>query len=152
MGSRARGLAGIKQMNDKKVRMGMWSPRSVLTRCQNLMAAQGQELQDVQMAHVCVCYRSEAPTHHRFFHNVSAPAHCHTQVTEQLSVFKANLESFASFADAGWNSTCLQCHRKYKKDITKIPELRRDFHRMCANIGVDPLACTYVAWRGDDCA
>ena len=30
---------------------------------------------------------------------------------------------------------------KYKKDIGKLPELRRDFHRMCAQIGVDPLAC-----------
>ena len=27
------------------------------------------------------------------------------------------------------------------EDIGKLPELRRDFHRMCAQIGVDPLAC-----------
>jgi hypothetical protein len=66
-------------------------------------------------------------------------------VTEQLTVFKSNLETFASYA-----SPCpaplslLMLHSKYKKDIAKTPDLRRDFHRMCANIGVDPLACLFV--------
>jgi hypothetical protein len=48
------------------------------------------------------------------------------QMTEQMSLFKQNLESFAL---------------KYKKQINLDPEFRKYFQVMCASIGVDPLAC-----------
>ncbi len=75
-------------------------------------------------------------------------------MSEQLGVFKTNLEGFAQFADActlrgAGPMLTLSCPslRKYKKDISKMPELRRDFHRMCGQIGVDPLACLYLLSR-----
>lgn len=46
---------------------------------------------------------------------------------EQFSKLKADLELFA---------------RKHQKEIAKNPMLRCHFQKMCANIGVDPLACT----------
>jgi ESCRT-II complex subunit VPS22 len=45
---------------------------------------------------------------------------------EQMEVFKSHLQDFAS---------------KYAKDIRKDPAFRQRFQAMCANIGVDPLAC-----------
>ncbi|ELR18969.1 ELL complex EAP30 subunit [Acanthamoeba castellanii str. Neff] len=50
---------------------------------------------------------------------------------EQLDVFKRNLEAFAL---------------KYKKDINKNPEFRRQFQIMCQSIGVDPLASKKGFW------
>eukprot|EP00877_Chromochloris_zofingiensis_P013716 jgi/Chrzof1/8599/Cz03g16270.t1 len=47
------------------------------------------------------------------------------QMKEQLSTFKTKLEEFA---------------HKYKSDIRRDPVFRAQFHTMCANIGVDPLA------------
>ena len=46
---------------------------------------------------------------------------------EGVDAFKKYLEEFA---------------RKYKKEINRNPDFRKDFHRMCVDIGVDPLACT----------
>ena len=48
---------------------------------------------------------------------------------DQMSVFKANLEEFA---------------QKHKKAIRSDPVFRAQFHAMCANIGVDPLASNKV--------
>jgi len=47
-------------------------------------------------------------------------------MTEQLVMFKDNLEEFA---------------KKYRKEIAKNPEFRAQFQKMCTQIGVDPLAC-----------
>jgi len=52
-------------------------------------------------------------------------------MTDQLIVFKQNLEEFA---------------KKYKKDINKDPEFRRYFQDMCSKIGVDPLASHKGFW------
>ena len=51
-----------------------------------------------------------------------------SQMTEQLGLFKENLEEFA---------------KKYRKEIAKSPEFRTQFQKMCAQIGVDPLACKH---------
>lgn len=48
------------------------------------------------------------------------------QMGKQLESFKTSLEDFAG---------------KYKQDIRKNPEFRGHFQKMCARIGVDPLAC-----------
>jgi ESCRT-II complex subunit VPS22 len=48
---------------------------------------------------------------------------------EQLTLFKNKLEEFA---------------HKHKADIRKDPVFRAQFHVMCANIGVDPLASNKV--------
>eukprot|EP00742_Colponemidia_sp_Colp-10_P005400 GILJ01005769.1.p1 GENE.GILJ01005769.1~~GILJ01005769.1.p1 ORF type:complete len:271 (-),score=35.54 GILJ01005769.1:283-1095(-) len=53
------------------------------------------------------------------------------QVKEQLALFKSNLEEFA---------------RKHKNKINKNPEFRRQFHQMCAAIGVDPLVSNKGFW------
>lgn len=45
-----------------------------------------------------------------------------------MEVFKVNLQEFA---------------QKHRKDIRKDPTFRAHFQRMCANIGVDPLACEF---------
>ncbi|XP_078434120.1 EAP30/Vps36 family protein [Wolffia australiana] len=50
---------------------------------------------------------------------------------EQLATFKTQLEEFA---------------RKYKNDIRKNPTFRAQFHEMCANVGVDPLASNKGFW------
>jgi len=50
---------------------------------------------------------------------------------EQLSLFKSKLEEFA---------------QKHKSDIRKDPVFRAQFHVMCANIGVDPLASNKGMW------
>lgn len=50
---------------------------------------------------------------------------------EQLSTFRHQLEDFAS---------------KHKSDITKNPAFRAQFHNMCANCGVDPLASNKGFW------
>jgi len=49
-----------------------------------------------------------------------------TQMGKQLESFKNYLEDFAT---------------KHKSDIKKNPEFRGHFQKMCARIGVDPLAC-----------
>lgn len=49
-----------------------------------------------------------------------------TQMGKQLESFKNYLEEFAT---------------KHKSDIKKNPEFRGHFQKMCARIGVDPLAC-----------
>lgn len=49
---------------------------------------------------------------------------------EQMALFKRNLEAFAA---------------KHKADIRKDPVFRAQFHTMCANIGVDPLASNKVS-------
>ena len=36
--------------------------------------------------------------------------------------------------------------RKYKADINRDPEFRRQFQKMCTNIGVDPLASNKGFW------
>ncbi|KAF7729027.1 hypothetical protein EC973_005058 [Apophysomyces ossiformis] len=53
------------------------------------------------------------------------------QLQHQLENFKSNLEEFA------W---------KHRKDIRKNPTFRAHFQRMCANIGVDPLASNKGFW------
>ncbi|KXZ41680.1 hypothetical protein GPECTOR_323g36 [Gonium pectorale] len=50
---------------------------------------------------------------------------------DQLASFRANLEEFA---------------RKYRADIRRDPVFRAQFHTMCANIGVDPLASNKSLW------
>ncbi|XP_052208453.1 vacuolar protein sorting-associated protein 22 homolog 1 [Diospyros lotus] len=50
---------------------------------------------------------------------------------EQLSTFRSQLEDFA---------------RKHKNDIRKNPAFRAQFHEMCANVGVDPLASNKGFW------
>lgn len=54
-------------------------------------------------------------------------------VQEQLAAFRTNLEDFA---------------RKYRADIRRDPVFRAQFHTMCANIGVDPLASNKVTSDG----
>lgn len=51
------------------------------------------------------------------------------QMQEQLALFRSKLEEFA---------------HKHKSDIRKDPVFRAQFHAMCANIGVDPLASNKV--------
>ncbi|XP_011270237.1 vacuolar-sorting protein SNF8, variant [Capsaspora owczarzaki ATCC 30864] len=53
------------------------------------------------------------------------------QITQQLEVFKSNLEEFAT---------------KYAKQIRKNPTFRQQFQVMCGTIGVDPLASTKGFW------
>ena len=47
-------------------------------------------------------------------------------MTKQLEAFKSFLEKFAA---------------KHQNDIRKNHEFRQHFQKMCARIGVDPLAC-----------
>jgi hypothetical protein len=54
------------------------------------------------------------------------------QMQEQLALFRSKLEEFA---------------HKHKSDIRKDPVFRAQFHAMCANIGVDPLASNKVGAR-----
>jgi ESCRT-II complex subunit VPS22 len=49
---------------------------------------------------------------------------------EQMTVFKDKLEEFAIH---------------HRADIRKDPAFRAQFHAMCANIGVDPLASNKVS-------
>jgi ESCRT-II complex subunit VPS22 len=51
------------------------------------------------------------------------------QMKDQLSLFKSKLEDFAL---------------QHKADIRRDPVFRAQFHTMCANIGVDPLASNKV--------
>lgn len=51
----------------------------------------------------------------------------------QLALFQSKLEEFA---------------QKYKQDIRRDPAFRAQFHTMCANIGVDPLASNKVGALG----
>jgi len=53
------------------------------------------------------------------------------QMTKQLEVFRGNLEEFAA---------------KYKNEIKKNSQFRRQFQEMCASIGVDPLASGKGFW------
>ncbi|KAI9263377.1 EAP30/Vps36 family-domain-containing protein [Phascolomyces articulosus] len=53
------------------------------------------------------------------------------QLQKQLDTFKVNLQDFA---------------RKHRKDIRKDPTFRAHFQKMCANIGVDPLASNKGFW------
>ncbi|KAG0006389.1 Vacuolar protein sorting-associated protein SNF8 [Entomortierella chlamydospora] len=53
------------------------------------------------------------------------------QLNSQLETFRANLENFA---------------RQHRKDIQKDPVFRMHFQKMCANIGVDPLASSKGFW------
>lgn len=56
------------------------------------------------------------------------------QMKDQLALFKSKLEEFAI---------------KHKADIRRDPVFRAQFHTMCANIGVDPLASNKVrGWSG----
>lgn len=50
-----------------------------------------------------------------------------------METFKTNLQEFA---------------QKHRKDIRKDPTFRAHFQKMCANIGVDPLACIVNNIRG----
>ena len=54
-------------------------------------------------------------------------------MTKQMETFKVNLEDFAS---------------KHKDDIRKDADFRVQFQEMCAQIGVDPLACKWLCLRG----
>lgn len=49
----------------------------------------------------------------------------------QLATFKKSLEEFAM---------------NHRADIRRDPMFRAQFHAMCANIGVDPLACNKGVW------
>lgn len=51
------------------------------------------------------------------------------QMKDQLATFKSKLEEFAL---------------QHKADIRRDPVFRAQFHTMCANIGVDPLASNKV--------
>ncbi|KAI8084213.1 EAP30/Vps36 family-domain-containing protein [Gilbertella persicaria] len=53
------------------------------------------------------------------------------QLQKQMEVFKTNLQEFAT---------------RHRKDIRKDPTFRAHFQRMCANIGVDPLASNKGFW------
>ncbi|CAG9858270.1 unnamed protein product [Phyllotreta striolata] len=53
------------------------------------------------------------------------------QMTKQMEVFKTNLEEFAT---------------KYKNEIRKNPEFRKQFQEMCSSIGVDPLSSGKGFW------
>lgn len=53
------------------------------------------------------------------------------QLTKQIETFKKNLEEFAF---------------KYKDEIRKNAQFRKQFVDMCANIGVDPLASSKGFW------
>lgn len=53
------------------------------------------------------------------------------KLTEQMEVFRANLQEFAA---------------KHKKDIRKNAEFRRQFQEMCAAVGVDPLQSSANFW------
>jgi len=53
------------------------------------------------------------------------------QMQKQMGVFRQNLEDFA---------------KKHKNDIKKNPEFRLQFQRMCASVGVDPLASQKGFW------
>lgn len=53
------------------------------------------------------------------------------QMTKQMEVFRGNLEEFAT---------------KYKNEIKKNSQFRRQFQEMCASIGVDPLASGKGFW------
>lgn len=53
------------------------------------------------------------------------------QLRQQLATFKANLEDFAS---------------KHRKEIQRDPVFRAHFQKMCASIGVDPLASNKGFW------
>ncbi|RCI04963.1 ESCRT-II subunit protein snf8, partial [Rhizopus stolonifer] len=50
---------------------------------------------------------------------------------KQMETFKTNLQEFA---------------QKHRKDIRKDPTFRAHFQKMCANIGVDPLASNKGFW------
>eukprot|EP00879_Flechtneria_rotunda_P020502 GHRR01021571.1.p1 GENE.GHRR01021571.1~~GHRR01021571.1.p1 ORF type:complete len:247 (+),score=73.94 GHRR01021571.1:298-1038(+) len=54
------------------------------------------------------------------------------QMKDQLALFKSKLEEFAI---------------KHKTDIRRDPMFRAQFHTMCANIGVDPLASNKGMWN-----
>jgi len=54
-----------------------------------------------------------------------------SQVSKQLDAFKTHLETFAA---------------NHKNDIKKNPEFRGHFQKMCARIGVDPLASSKGFW------
>lgn len=54
-----------------------------------------------------------------------------TQLTKQFDSFKTNLEEFAV---------------KYKEEIKRDAQFRKQFQDMCANIGVDPLASSKGFW------
>lgn len=54
-----------------------------------------------------------------------------TQMTKQMEVFRMKLQEFAT---------------KYKKDIRKNPEFRKQFQDMCSSVGVDPLASSKGFW------
>ena len=49
---------------------------------------------------------------------------------KQLDTFKHHLEGFAA---------------KHQSDIKKNPEFRQYFQKLCAQIGVDPLACKFTS-------
>lgn len=53
------------------------------------------------------------------------------QMSQQLEVFRTNLEEFAS---------------KHKSEIKKNAQFRKQFQEMCASIGVDPLASSKGFW------
>lgn len=53
------------------------------------------------------------------------------QMASQMSVLRTNLEEFAT---------------KYKNEIKKDPQFRKQFQEMCASIGVDPLASAKGFW------
>jgi ESCRT-II complex subunit VPS22 len=41
--------------------------------------------------------------------------------------------------------------RQHANDIKKNPQFRAHFQRMCAQVGVDPLACMYAARAQTEC-
>ena len=53
------------------------------------------------------------------------------QISKQMETFKVNLQEFAV---------------KYKDEIKKNANFRKQFQDMCANIGVDPLASSKGFW------
>ena len=53
------------------------------------------------------------------------------KLTEQMEVFRGNLQEFA---------------QKHKKAIKKNSEFRREFQKMCAEMGVDPLQSSNSFW------
>lgn len=53
------------------------------------------------------------------------------KLTQQMELFRTHLQEFAS---------------KHKKAIRKDPQFRKEFHSMCASVGVDPLQSSCGFW------
>ena len=67
-------------------------------------------------------------------------------VNESLTQFRVRMY-FSRFAYRHHQDNLEAFAKKYKNDINKNPEFRKQFQVMCNAIGVDPLACTFAFAR-----